>query len=136
MSTLLMLYCAVVEKIVSARLWADCASTEIVGQGSWVGGCLWWYTINTAVCWLQDAANAGAGGDSDMEDLESSVLESSGVQQQQQSVVSMFILRLAFVELSLTEASSFRIQLLLNGDSYACSKIRSTSKAWLLTAQR
>ena len=64
-----------------------------------------------------------------MEDLESSVLESSGVQQQQQSVVSMFILRLAFVELSLTEASSFRIQLLLNGDSYTCSKIRSTSKA-------
>lgn len=63
-----------------------------------------------------------------MEDLESSVLESSGVQQQQQSVVSMFILRLAFVELSLTEAS-FMIQLLLNGDSYACSKIRSTSKA-------
>ena len=34
-----MLYCAVIEKIVSARLWADCASTEIVGQGSWVGGC-------------------------------------------------------------------------------------------------
>ena len=91
MSTLLMSYCAVVEKIVSARLWADCASTEIVGQGSWVGGCLWWYTIKTAVYWLQDAANAGAGGDSDVEDLESSVLESSGVQQQQQSIVSMFI---------------------------------------------
>ena len=29
-----------------------------------------------------------------MEDLESSVLESSGVQQQQQHVVSMFVLRL------------------------------------------
>ena len=45
--------------------------------------------------------------------------QKSGIMQQLQSVVSMFILRLAFVELSLTEASSFGIQLLLNGLVYA-----------------
>jgi len=87
---------------------------------------------NTAVCSLQGTANTGLGKDSDMEGL-----ESSEVRQQHQHVVSMFInWELHFVRLKLIEASSFRIQLLMNANSCTCNKIRRMSKALLFTAQR